>query len=396
MNQRARWYRSSSAAPPLRPTVSRGVRNWLRARLPEPDVRGKIMVLYSRRTFPRPSSNGVRSDFHGLFSEFHSVLGALAYGLAHGAAGVRVEFRSPLYTEPDRGPNWWTYYFESAEMNLVGQGTLPAQGLSPALPGSRSPLSVVAQPPSPGFGEPRRSSPVQRASGGGDFSPAPSTSEVHLNGIVTKYGRYGGFSDVVGGPLAYLYPMAYGISRAALNRLLTAHVRVRPEIVEEAAHVVSERFAPGAYVVGVHYRGTDATHRWTGGVTHYRTSRVPYHAYAEEVRHVLGAASHRLFHVFVATDELEFLEFMREQFGPRVLWIADAPRVPAQGQAIHLDRTLPVSNYQKGKSAIVDCLVLAATSYLVKGRSNLSDASLAFNPQLPFSFLPDLAGSVRR
>ena len=65
----------------------------------------------------------------------------------------------------------------------------------------------------------------------------------------------------------------------------------------------------------------------------------------------------------------------------------------AGGQAIHLDRTLPVSNYQKGKSALVDCLVLAATSYLVKGRSNLSDASLAFNPQLPYSFLPDVPGT---
>ena len=42
-------------------------------------------------------------------------------------------------------------------------------------------------------------------------------------------------SDLVGGPLAYLYPMTYGISLPALNRLLTAHVQVRPEIVEEAA-----------------------------------------------------------------------------------------------------------------------------------------------------------------
>ena len=260
------------------------------------------MVLYSRRTFPRPSSNGVRSDFHGLFSEFHSVLGALAYGHAHGAAAVRVEFRSPLYAEPDRGPNWWTYFFESAEMHLVAPD-----------------------------------------------SSARSRSELHLNGIITKYGRYGGFSDVVGGPLAYLYPMTYGISLPALNRLLTAHVQVRPEIVEEAARLVSERFEPGAYVVGVHYRGTDATHTWTGAVTHYRTSPVPYQAYAEEVRQVLGAVSHRAAQVFVATDELEFLEYMRQEFGARVVWLDNAPRAPSGGQAIHLDRTLPVSNYQKGK-----------------------------------------------
>ena len=52
------------------------------------------------------------SAWAGLFSEFHSVLGALAYAEAHGAAGVRVDFRSPLYVDPARGPNWWTYFFE--------------------------------------------------------------------------------------------------------------------------------------------------------------------------------------------------------------------------------------------------------------------------------------------
>jgi hypothetical protein len=349
MSPRVSWYRSSPVPPQVQPSISRRVRNWLRERLPEPDVRGKTMVLYSRRTFPRLSTSGMRSDFHGLFSEFHSVLGALAYGEAHRAAGVRVEFRSPLYAEAGRGPNWWTYYFESAVMPLAPPGTVTGQ----------------------------------------DFVPASPASEVHLDGVVTKYGRYGGFSDVVGGPLAYLYPMTYGISRPALHRLLTAHVRVRPEIAGEAARVVSERFDPDAYVVGVHYRGTDATHHWTGAITHYRTAPVPYHAYAEEVRHVLSAVSRRS-QVFVATDELDFLAFMRQEFGSRVVCLDDAPRARAHGQAIHLDHTLAVSNYQKGKSAVVDCLVLAATSYLVKGRSNLSDASLAFNPMLPYSFLPDV------
>jgi len=41
-------------------------------------------------------------------------------------------------------------------------------------------------------------------------------------------------------------------------------------------------------------------------------------------------------------------------------------------------------------AALVDSLVLARTSYLVKGRSNLSDASLVFNPALPYSFCPDV------
>jgi hypothetical protein len=90
--------------------------------------------------------------------------------------------------------------------------------------------------------------------------------------------------------------------------------------------------------------------------------------------------------VFVASDEVEFLEFMRRAFAGRVIWSEDSPRVGANDLPIHLNRALPMSNYQKGKSGLVDCLRLAAADYLVKGRSNLSDASLAFNPRLPYSF----------
>jgi len=340
MIETVEWYRSDSPVPEVRPTLNRRARNWLRGWLPEPDVHGKTIVLYSRRTLPKASRNAVRSRFHGLFSEFHSVLGALAWGQARGAVGVRVDFRSPLYVEPDRGQNWWTYFFDRAVMHLT-----------------------------PG---------------------AVDAEEVHLTHVITKYGRYGGFSDVVCGSTPYLYPMTHGLSRVALHRLVSDHVRVRPDIRDEIARFISTRFEPGAYVVGVHYRGTDATHNWTGAFTHYRTSRVSYRPYSEEVRRVLETAAPRVYQVFVATDEIEFLEFMRREFGDRVLDCEESPRARAGGPAVHLDATLPASNYQKGKSALIDCQLLAATDYVVKGRSNLSDASLALNPQLPYSFWPDV------
>jgi hypothetical protein len=213
---------------------------------------------------------------------------------------------------------------------------------------------------------------------------------VHLNKVMTQYGQYGGFSDVVQGPTPYWYPMTYGLCRVELRQILTAHVRIRAEIRDEAAEFIATRFEPAAYVVGVHYRGTDATHNWTGSLTHYRTAPVPYRAYADEVRRVLEAAGPRVYDVFVATDERNFLDFMQREFGDRVCQYDGSPRVHAGGTAVHLDRHLAVPNYQKGKSALVDALVLSATSYLVKGRSNLSDASLAFNAELPYSFCPDV------
>jgi hypothetical protein len=346
MNGPEPWYRSASGAVSIPPSRLRAIRNRLRSWLPEPRVRGRIIVLESRRTFPAFRAGGFRSEFQGLFSEFHSVLGALAYASAHGAAGVRVDFRSPLYVDAGSGANWWSAFFERDTMLL-------------------------------------------------DPAASGVTSEVRLDGLVTKYGRFGGFSDVVQGETAYLYPMTYGLDRDALHRLIDAHIAVRQWIRDETANLIAASFEPDAFVVGVHYRGTDATHKRTGWLTHYRTAPVPYRMYADEVRRVLEMEAPRAFQVFVATDEIECLEFMRREFGDRVIHVEQAPRARAEGQAVHLDRTLPVSNDQKGRSAIVDCLMLAACSYLVKGRSNLSDASLAFNPRLPYSFYPDVQASAR-
>lgn len=331
MNAAVEWYRWDGSAPPpdrVQPSFGRTMRNWLRGRLAEPDVAGKTIVLYARQGLRKMSA------WAGMFSEFHSVAGALAYAETHGAAGVRVDFRSALYVDPEHGPNWWTYFFERDVMPIAN-----------------------------------------RSSGG----------EVHLNRSFAKYGRHGGFCDVVNGTTPYLYPMTYGISRFDVHRLITSHIQVRQSIRDEVARVVAGSVEPGAYVVGVHYRGTDSTRR-SGLLTDNRTRRVAYQAYADEVRRALDAASASSRRVFVASDEVECLEFMQGAFGDRVICSEDSPRVGAAGLPIHLDRTLPASNYQKGKSGLVDCLRLAGSDYLVKGRSNLSDASLAFNPRLPYSF----------
>jgi hypothetical protein len=342
MSGAVQWYRSARGAPPVAPSLRRRVRNRIRSWLPEPRVRGKTIVLVSRRTFPTWSRAGLRSRFHGIFSEFHSVLGALAYAGAHGASGVRVDFASPLYVDPAMGPNWWTYFFEDAAMPL-------------------------------------------------DADRLHSEGDVRLDGVLAKYGRHGGFSDLVQGETPYLYPMTRGIARGDLHRLMNQHIRVRQDVREEVARFVDAHFDPGAFVVGVHYRGTDATHSWGGALTHYRTAPVPYRAYADEVRRTLAEAAPRTYQLFVATDEEEFPRFMAREFPDRVVCVEHAPRARAGGEAVHLDRTLPVSNYLKGRSAMVDCLLLAACGYLVKGRSNLSDASLLFSPALPYSFCPDAA-----
>jgi hypothetical protein len=336
------WYRSHDAPPVVERSLRRVARDLALAWLGGPAVRGKTLVLVSRREFPTLSHRGVYSPFHGLFSEFHSVLGALVYGDAHGAAGVRVAFDSPLYVDPGGDANWWRSFFERDTMPLA------------------------------------------------NASEIGSTGEMRLDSRVRRIGRFGGFSDVVQGETPYLYPMTYGVDRATLHQVVTRHIQIRQEIREAADRAIDDLFDRGAYRVAIHYRGTDTTFGWKGRFTHYRTAPVPYAAYAEEVRRVVRAAGSPRYQLFVATDEHDCLEFMQREFGDRVRSFDESPRVSAGGAAIHLDSSLPVSNYQKGKSALVDCLVLAASDYLVKGRSNLSDASLIFNPGLPYSFRPDV------
>jgi hypothetical protein len=321
-------------------TLRRTIRDLARGMLPEPDVRGRLIVMPSRRTLPKLSHDGFRSQYHGLFSEFHSVLGALVYARTRGAAGVRVDFRSPLYVDPACGPNWWSYFFERDTMRIEGA--------------------------------------------------AISAPEVRLDHIVTKYGRYGGFSDVVQGETPYLYPMTFGLDRRTLHALVEEHATVRQALRDEAARVARELFEPDAFVVGVHYRGTDSVRGWTGALQHYRTTAVPHSAYIDEVRRAVREAAPRAFQVFVATDESAFVETVQREFPGRVVLI-DAPRAGGDGRAVHFSAS--ASPFEKGKTAILDALLLASTDYLVKGRSNLSDASLIFSPDLPYSFCPDVRGA---
>jgi hypothetical protein len=159
----------------------------------------------------------------------------------------------------------------------------------------------------------------------------------------------------------------YHLERSKANLILQKYVKIKPVIQEKIDNFYREHLE-GHYVIGVHYRGTDK-----GG----ESPLVPY----EDVYNtILGVVPQGDFRVFVATDEAPFLRYMQQQFPGKIIAIS----------AIRSETGLPVHyherilNYQKGEEALIDCLLLSKTQFLIKTSSNLSDCSLQFNPTLPF------------
>lgn len=149
--------------------------------------------------------------------------------------------------------------------------------------------------------------------------------------------------------------------------LVARYVRVTPAVERRVDAVVSAEWSSN--VIGVHYRGTDKA---------VDARRVPYDEVAAAVQSALMATNANGT-VFVATDECAFVDFMRERFRGRVT--ARPMFRSADGRPI--DVVNADGNYQKGLDAVVDCVLLSRTRFLVRTASNLSLCATFFNPSLP-------------
>ncbi len=122
------------------------------------------------------------------------------------------------------------------------------------------------------------------------------------------------------------------------------------------------------FVIGVHYRGTDKV---------LEGPRLEYYKVAASVFQYVIDYKLKDFKVYIATDESEFLKFMKSLFGPRVLYI------PAFRSVTHEPTHLVNNNpYRQGEEALMDCLLLSHCQVLFRTTSNLSLWSTYFNPYL--------------
>lgn len=159
----------------------------------------------------------------------------------------------------------------------------------------------------------------------------------------------------------------FTLSRERCHQLIEKYIKIKPVIRDLIEKFVKVHF--NKFMIGVHYRGTDKK---------IECPRVEYDqiiAKVEEVSKECGVKNPK---IFVATDEEDFLAYIKTCFPNRV--VAYDSIKSRNGLPVHLTDT---DKYKKGEDAIVDCLLLSKCDYLIRTNSNLSLCSGLFNPNIP-------------
>ena len=137
----------------------------------------------------------------------------------------------------------------------------------------------------------------------------------------------------------------------------------------------------GPSTVAVHYRGTDK---------HFEATRPEWAEIARAVEKLLPAQKPQ---IFVATDEPDFLTFMKARFGAEAVIDLDCQEI-FSGLPAHYSQGNPDI---KAREALKTILILSRCGFLVRTRSHLSAWAKILRPELPTFVLGEmLAGDQFR
>jgi hypothetical protein len=167
---------------------------------------------------------------------------------------------------------------------------------------------------------------------------------------------------------------ALKLSRERGHELIKKYVKLNKKIESKLNAFVKEHFAKH-YVIGIHYRGTDKS-----GETGRKVSYEEVEAAIRKVESRLSPQKRRNIKIFIATDEQAFIEYIRSRFSCPICFI-EAER--ASGDLPTHWYSYVGNNYKKGEDALMDCLLLSRTHFLIRTVSNLSFMSERFTLRLP-------------
>ena len=160
------------------------------------------------------------------------------------------------------------------------------------------------------------------------------------------------------------------MKRTEAVALVNKYIRVKQPILDKVKQF-QDAYFQDAYVIGVHYRGTDKKKE---------AMRLPYETVLEKIGEQIP--TDRPCRIFIATDEASFLTAALAAFPNRVI-ATEARRVDGT-TGVHFTYR---NQYAMGEEALIDALLLSKCNCLIRTSSNLSLWSTYFNPDLPVILL---------
>jgi hypothetical protein len=158
-------------------------------------------------------------------------------------------------------------------------------------------------------------------------------------------------------------------NRHEAHALIEKYIRFQPDVKNDIESFVEANFK-NYFVIGIHYRGTDAP-----------ASSPSYEIYPKKIKKILRSLKIDNYKIFIATDEQSFIDYMETQFPFRICTQNGVLRSSQDHQPVHFSSNY--SRYKLGKEALTDCLLLAKSSFLLLAYSNLSLWASFFNPDVP-------------
>lgn len=157
----------------------------------------------------------------------------------------------------------------------------------------------------------------------------------------------------------------YEEQRVKGRAVVKKYVRAKSHI-QKKVDVFYDEHLGGHYVLGVHIRGTDF---------HYAPPVSPAE-YFDSVERF--KSEHPDLRLFLATDQVQYLDAMRKRFGDSV-HTYDCVRSTDSTAPFHMDS---VSPYRKGEDVLIDILLLSRANHLIRGASNVGEMAMYFGEQL--------------
>ncbi|MBA3721520.1 MAG: hypothetical protein H0W88_03870 [Parachlamydiaceae bacterium] len=155
--------------------------------------------------------------------------------------------------------------------------------------------------------------------------------------------------------------------------LIQKYVHIKPHIQKEIDSYVAKNFKHH-YLIGVHHRGTDKF---------LEVPIVPYEKTLKtllEVINNLPRSKRNKLVIYIATDEMQFITYLQKNLPYKIIY-NDFARSD-NGYALHASNRY-TNNYEKGREALLDCILLSKCNLLIRPNSTLSIISSKFNPNLP-------------